>query len=148
MLMTESQLKDFGYGLGGQLDAGAVVALCGDLGTGKTTLASAIAAGLGVTETVSSPSFTLIKEYRTGRLPLYHFDVYRIGGETACVEMEDLGYEEYFYGDGICIVEWADLVSDLLPDDCLQIELFYADNPELRDMKISNNNYLHENSDS
>lgn len=105
-MKNEAETVEFGAEIGRKAVAGAVIALTGDLGAGKTTLTKAIAAGLGVEDVITSPTFNIVKEYDTGRLPLYHFDVYRIGDED---EMYELGYEEYFYGEGVCVVEWADL---------------------------------------
>ena len=87
---------------------------------GKTVFTQGLAEGLGITEIVNSPTFTLIQIYESGRLPLYHFDVYRIGDES---EMDELGYEEYFYGDGVCLVEWANLIEDLMPPETITIEI-------------------------
>ena len=106
-IKNEKETENFGRRLGESLSAGDVVAMVGDLGTGKTTLTGYIARGLGIKETVSSPTFTIIKEYNSGRLPLYHFDVYRIGDPE---ELFNIGADEYFDGDGVCVVEWADLV--------------------------------------
>ncbi|MCM1307867.1 MAG: tRNA (adenosine(37)-N6)-threonylcarbamoyltransferase complex ATPase subunit type 1 TsaE [Butyrivibrio sp.] len=103
-----------------RLGAGAVVCLDGDLGAGKTVLAQGIARGLGIDEPVCSPTFTLIQEYGGGRLPLYHFDVYRIDGPW---DMDDLGYEEYFYGDGVCLVEWGCLIKELLPENTVRVSI-------------------------
>ena len=96
---------------------------------GKTTLTKAIARGLGVSEMITSPTFTIVKEYRSGRLPLFHFDVYRIGDID---EMYELGYEEYFYGDGLCVIEWADLIEELIPEDALRISIAYGSSEEER----------------
>ena len=111
----------FGRRLGGLLFPGAVVALVGPLGAGKTHLARAVAAGLGVPDpgVVTSPTFVLIQEY-AGRLPVYHFDVYRLRGES---DFADLGVLEYFEGDGVCLVEWADRAAGLLPADRLWVQL-------------------------
>ncbi|MDQ7041731.1 MAG: tRNA (adenosine(37)-N6)-threonylcarbamoyltransferase complex ATPase subunit type 1 TsaE [Rhodothermus sp.] len=110
-----------GRRLAKHLGPGDVVALYGDLGTGKTQLVKGIAAGLGIPETaVSSPTFTLVHEYRGGRLPLYHFDAYRL---RTLEEFYDLGYEEYFYGDGVSVVEWADRIEPLLPPHTLRVRL-------------------------
>lgn len=99
---------------------GQVICLTGDLGTGKTVFTQGFANGLGVRDYVDSPTFTIVKEYHDGRLPFYHFDVYRIGDAS---EMDEIGYEEYFYGDGVCIVEWGRLVEELLPEDCVFIDI-------------------------
>jgi len=111
----------FGRRLGQKLHPGAVVALVGILGAGKTHLTRAIAEGLGISDSrvVSSPTFVLVQEY-AARLPIYHFDAYRLNSVT---EFEKLGVEEYFNGHGICIIEWADLVAEALPPHHLQIEL-------------------------
>ena len=105
------------------------MALSGDLGTGKTALTKAIAEGLGVRELITSPTFTIVQEYHSGRLPLYHFDVYRVNDPD---ELCEIGYEEYFYGQGVCVVEWADLIEELLPPDALKILITYGELPEER----------------
>lgn len=122
-IKNEEETRSFGVRLGQSAEKGQVFALVGDLGTGKTTLTKYIAEGLGIKETVSSPTFTIIKEYRGGRLPLYHFDVYRVGDPE---ELFNIGAEEYFGGDGVCVVEWADLVSEELPDDARYIFIDYG----------------------
>ena len=99
---------------------GQVICLTGDLGTGKTVFTQGFANGLGVKDYVDSPTFTIVKEYHDGRLPFYHFDVYRLGDVS---EMDEIGYEEYFYGDGVCIVEWGRLVEELLPEGCIFIDI-------------------------
>jgi tRNA threonylcarbamoyladenosine biosynthesis protein TsaE len=101
------------------LDSGDVVCLYGDLGAGKTIFAQGVARGLGIEDTVTSPTFTLINEYQ-GRLPFYHMDVFRL---CSPLEMEDLGYEEYFFGSGVTLVEWADIVHQILPQDRLDITI-------------------------
>lgn len=109
-----------GERLGRQAAAGQVYTLVGDLGVGKTVFTQGVASGLGVTEAVSSPTFTIIQEYEEGRLPFYHFDVYRIG----CVEeMDEIGYEDYFYGDGVCLIEWANLIEEIIPEEAVSIEI-------------------------
>ena len=128
-IASETETEQFGEAIGRAAEPGSVIALIGDLGTGKTTLTKSIARGLGVTETVTSPTFTIIREYRSGRMPLYHFDVYRIGDPD---EMFELGYEEYFYGDGLCVVEWADKIEELLPEDTKIIRLSYGGAEEER----------------
>lgn len=97
---------------------GTVISLTGDLGVGKTVFTQGLAAGLGIAEPVSSPTFTIVQVYEGGRIPFYHFDVYRIGDVE---EMEEIGYEDCFYGDGVCLVEWADLIEELLPEDTCRV---------------------------
>lgn len=123
---NKRETEDFGRELASRAKPGTVIALMGDLGTGKTTLTQAIAENLGVQEPVTSPTFTILQEYKSGRLPLYHFDVYRIAGSE---DMWELGYGEYFYGDGICVVEWADRIGELLPEDAIRVYLEYGPSP-------------------
>lgn len=132
-IASEQETKQIGEAIGRASEPGTVVALIGDLGTGKTTLTKSIARGLGVTETVTSPTFNIIREYKSGRIPLYHFDVYRIGDPD---EMFELGYEEYFYGDGICVVEWADIIEELLPEDAVIIRIERGADEEEREYRI------------
>lgn len=132
-IASEQETEQIGVAIGRAAEPGTVVALIGDLGTGKTTLTKSIARGLGVTETVTSPTFNIIREYKSGRIPLYHFDVYRIGDPD---EMFELGYEEYFYGDGICVVEWADIIEELLPEDAVIIRIERGADEEEREYKI------------
>ncbi len=99
---------------------GEVYCLSGDLGVGKTIFTKGFAAGLGITEPVSSPTFTIVQIYEEGRLPLYHFDVYRI---EDIEEMEEIGYEDCFYGEGVCLVEWAELIREILPENCKKIRI-------------------------
>ena len=94
--------------------AGTVVTLDGDLGVGKTVFAKGFAEGLGIEETIFSPTFTIVNEYEDGRLKLYHFDVYRISDVE---EMYEIGCDDYFYGDGVCLIEWASIIEDILPKD-------------------------------
>ena len=101
-----------GEKLGREARAGQIYCLSGDLGVGKTVFTKGFAKGLGITEHVTSPTFAIVNEYE-GRLPLYHFDVYRIGDVS---EMDEIGYEDYFYGEGVCLIEWADLIREILPE--------------------------------
>ena len=101
-----------GEEIGKQAKPGQIYTLNGDLGVGKTVFTQGIAQGLGITEPVNSPTFTIVQVYEEGRLPLYHFDVYRIGDVE---EMDEIGYEDYFYGDGVCLIEWAELIEELIP---------------------------------
>ena len=99
---------------------GSIICLDGDLGVGKSVFARGFARGLGITEPVTSPTFTLVQIYEGGRINMYHFDVYRIGDPS---EMYDIGYEDYFYSDGVCLVEWASLISELIPDYAIKVSI-------------------------
>ena len=120
IIETNSPEETFELGrqIGQQARAGEVYTLIGDLGVGKTVLTQGVAAGLGIEEPVSSPTFTIMQIYEEGRIPFYHFDVYRIGDVE---EMDEIGCEDYFYGDGICLIEWANLVEEILPPTYKQI---------------------------
>lgn len=102
-----------GQSLGKQAKPGEVYTLIGDLGVGKTVLTQGIAEGLGIDEPICSPTFTIVQVYEEGRMPFYHFDVYRIGDIE---EMDEIGYEDYFYGDGLTMIEWANLIEEILPE--------------------------------
>lgn len=104
---------ELGKKLGEEAKPGLVYTLTGDLGVGKTVLAQGIAAGLGIEEAICSPTFTIVQVYEEGRLPFYHFDVYRIGDIE---EMDEIGYEDYFYGDGLSLIEWSNLIQEILPE--------------------------------
>lgn len=123
LIKSEEDTRAFGHGLAEKLRPNTVVALIGDLGTGKTTLTKYIAEGLGIKETITSPTFTIVYEYHSGRLPLYHFDVYRLENAD---DLFEIGAEEYFYSGGVSIVEWADQVAEILPDDTLCIFIEYG----------------------
>ena len=122
IIETNSAEETFALGkaLGEKASPGQIYTLDGELGTGKTVFTQGVAAGLGITEAISSPTFTIIQEYDTGRLPLYHFDVYRIGDIE---EMEEIGYDDYFFGEGICLIEWADLIEEILPDHLIRVTI-------------------------
>ena len=130
---TESaaQTEALGRELGAKLRPGSVVAFRGGLGMGKTAFTRGLAQGLGCTGRVTSPTFTIVNEYHDGRLPFYHFDVYRLSCEE---EMDDIGYEEYFFGDGVCLVEWAELFPDLIPKEAiwLTVEKDFAKGEDYR----------------
>lgn len=117
---SPEETAELGRRIGRQVEPGDIICLNGDLGVGKTVFTQGIADGLGIDEPVCSPTFTLIQEYDMGRIPLYHFDVYRISGPW---DMDDLGYEEYFYGNGVCLVEWGCLIEELLPDNTIMITI-------------------------
>jgi tRNA threonylcarbamoyladenosine biosynthesis protein TsaE len=110
----------FGKKIGRSACPGQVYTLVGDLGVGKTVFTQGVAAGLGIEESVNSPTFTILQIYEEGRLPFYHFDVYRIGDVE---EMDEIGYEDCFYGDGICLIEWANLIEEILPEHYTQITI-------------------------
>jgi tRNA threonylcarbamoyladenosine biosynthesis protein TsaE len=123
MILESKKPKDtylFGKQLGEQAQPGEIFLLEGDLGVGKTVFTQGFAKGLGILEPVNSPTFTILQEYDTGRLPFYHFDVYRIADIE---EMEEIGYEDYFYGDGVCLIEWANLIAELLPEKSRKIQI-------------------------
>ena len=123
-MVTETRSPEETYELGRKIGLqarpGQVYTLTGDLGVGKTVFTQGVAAGLGITEPVSSPTFTIVQVYEEGRLPFYHFDVYRIGDIE---EMEEIGYDDYFFGKGICLIEWAELIEEILPDDRISITI-------------------------
>ena len=117
---SEKETYDFAYELANKAKKGDIYALIGDLGVGKTAFTKGFAEGLGIKEPIVSPTFTFVQIYDDGRMPLYHFDVYRIGDVS---EMDEIGYEDYFYGDGVSIMEWANLVEDILPDNVVRITI-------------------------
>ena len=123
-IKNEHDTEEFGMKLASSLEPGAIVALIGDLGTGKTTLTKYIAKGLGVTENIDSPTFNIVKEHKSGIIPLFHFDVYRLSSGD---ELLDIGADEYFYSDGVCIIEWADIVADVVPEKAKVILIEYGE---------------------
>ncbi len=122
-LNEDKDTREIGFKLGKLLNPGNVICLVGDLGAGKTTMTQSLAEALEVDDYITSPTFTIVNEYE-GKMPLYHFDVYRIGCSD---EMYDIGFEEYINGEGVCIIEWANIIEDILPDEYLKIELNYKD---------------------
>ncbi|MBC2255889.1 tRNA (adenosine(37)-N6)-threonylcarbamoyltransferase complex ATPase subunit type 1 TsaE [Listeria ivanovii] len=123
VMTNESDTKLLAKTLGEKLQAGDVLLLEGDLGAGKTTFTKGIGEGLLIPQIIKSPTFTIIREYKKGRLPLYHMDVYRLEDASS----DDLGLEEYFYGSGVSVVEWAQFVQEDLPSEYLEIRLFHID---------------------
>lgn len=109
-----------GEKIGQEARPGQVYTLIGDLGVGKTVFTQGVAAGLGITEPVSSPTFTIVQIYDEGRMPFYHFDVYRIGDPE---EMEEVGFEDCIYGEGLCLIEWANLIEEILPPVYTQVQI-------------------------
>lgn len=117
---SSKETYELGYNMGKNAMAGDVYCLDGDLGVGKTVFTQGFAKGLGINEPINSPTFTIVQEYHDGRLPLYHFDVYRIGDIT---EMDEIGYEEYFYSEGVCLIEWGNLISEIMPENATYIKI-------------------------
>lgn len=115
---STEETANIAYQMAANAAAGQVYALIGDLGVGKTVFTKGFAEGLGIDEPVSSPTFTILQIYEEGRLPLYHFDVYRIEEPE---EMEEVGFDEYVYGEGVCLIEWANRIEEILPDDTIYI---------------------------
>lgn len=117
---SAEETYELGKKLGKEAKPGQIYTLNGDLGVGKTVFTQGVADGLGITEPVNSPTFTIVQVYEDGRIPFYHFDVYRIGDVE---EMEEIGYQDYFYGEGLCIIEWAELISEIIPEDAKRITI-------------------------
>lgn len=123
MIFESNSAEDtfaFGQKLGREAVPGEIICLDGDLGVGKTVFTQGFAAGLGIDDYVNSPTFNIVKEYEGGRFPLYHFDVYRIGDPS---EMEEIGYEDYFYGQGVSIIEWPGQIEELLPKEARWVRI-------------------------
>lgn len=111
---------EYSKSLGKNASPGDVYTLTGDLGVGKTVFTQGFASGLGIDEPVDSPTFTIIKVYDDGRLPFYHFDVYRIGDVS---EMDEIGYEDYFFGEGVAMIEWANLIEEIIPENAIRVTI-------------------------
>ena len=122
VIETRSPEETFQFGekLGREAKPGQIYTLNGDLGTGKTVFTQGFAAGLGITEPVNSPTFTIVQIYEEGRMPFYHFDVYRIGDVE---EVDEIGYEDCFYGEGVCLIEWAELIEEILPEHVIAVTI-------------------------
>ena len=117
---SEEMTFNIGKELGKKADKGEVICLEGDLGVGKTVFTKGFAEGLDIEDNIDSPTFTIVQEYLEGRIPLYHFDVYRIGDIS---EMDEIGYEDYFFGEGVCLIEWASRIEELLPESAVHIKI-------------------------
>lgn len=117
---SAQETYQLGVEIGSRAKAGQVYTMVGDLGVGKTVFTQGMANGLGITEPISSPTFTIVQVYEEGRLPFYHFDVYRIGDIT---EMDEIGYEDYVYGEGVSLIEWANLIEEILPENKIEITI-------------------------
>ena len=122
VIETRSPEETFALGekLGREAKPGQIYTMNGDLGTGKTVFTQGFASGLGITEPVNSPTFTILQVYEEGRMPFYHFDVYRIGDVE---EMDEIGYEDCFYGEGVCLIEWAELIEEILPENVIVVTI-------------------------
>ena len=116
---SQEETEKIGYELGAKAEAGQIYCLSGELGVGKTVFTKGFARGLGIDEHITSPTYTIINEYE-GRLPFYHFDVYRVANPE---EMDYIGCDEYFFGGGICLIEWGELISDIIPDNAVWIKI-------------------------
>ena len=127
MIETTNAEETFKLGvkIGEQARPGEIYTLNGDLGVGKTVFTQGVARGLGIEEPVNSPTFTIVQVYEEGKMPFYHFDVYRIGDIE---EMEEIGYDDYFFGNGVCLIEWAELIQELLPKQIISVTI--EKNPE------------------
>ena len=117
---SEEQTYDIGKTIGNNAKPGQIFCLHGDLGVGKTVFTKGFAKGIGVEDVISSPTFTIVQEYDNGEMPFYHFDVYRISDSE---EMYEIGFEEYIYGGGVCLIEWAELIKDILPENVMNITI-------------------------
>ena len=117
---SEKDTWDLGFELGTEAAPGTVICLDGDLGVGKTVFTAGFAQGLGIKTPICSPTFTILQVYEEGRIPLYHFDVYRIADSS---EMDEIGFDEYAFGDGACLIEWGSMISDILPDGTIYINI-------------------------
>lgn len=115
---SEEMTFEIGKKLGEKADKGEIICLEGDLGVGKTVFTKGFAEGLNIEDNIDSPTFTIVQEYTEGRIPLYHFDVYRIGDIS---EMDEIGYEDYFFGEGVCLIEWASRIEELIPESAIHI---------------------------
>ncbi len=118
--MTEEETKNIGVMLGAEARKGDIICLSGDLSAGKTHLTKGIAIGLQIEEEIISPTFSIVNSYDNGRLKLHHFDVYRLEDPS---EIENIGYEDYFFGDGVCVIEWPEMIKDYIPKDAIWVNL-------------------------
>ena len=131
---SPQETYQFARNLGEAAKPGEVYALIGDLGAGKTQFAKGFAAGLGVQEDVTSPTFTILSAFSSGRLPLYHFDVYRV---SEFEELFEIGLDDYLYGDGVCLIEWADRFMELLPENTRRVNISFGSEPDAREIELS-----------
>ena len=136
--MSEEETFELGRQLGRGAKPGQIFCLDGDLGVGKTVFTQGFADGLNIEESVNSPTFTIVQIYDEGRIPLYHFDVYRIGDPE---EMYEIGYEEYFFGEGVCLIEWSKLIDELIPKEAVKVIIEKNLEKGLNDRRITLNGY-------
>lgn len=127
------ETMEIGRKIGQHITRGVTVCLTGDLGTGKTHFAKGFAEGLGITDTITSPTFTIVNEYHEGRIPFYHFDVYRVNDID---EILQVGFEEYVYGNGVTLIEWADMIEPILPDEFIHVKIEKTDNENERKITL------------
>lgn len=130
---SPAETEALGQRLAQQLQPGAVIAYTGDLGAGKTAFTRGLARGLGIAERITSPTFTIVNEYQGGRLPLFHFDMYRLGSSE---ELYEIGWEDYLARGGICAVEWSEIVADALEEDCIRVDLRRGETDTQRSITI------------
>ena len=130
---SEAETEAFGERLAAALSPGAVVAYRGGLGMGKTAFTRGLARGLGITERITSPTFTIVNEYQGGRLPLFHFDMYRLGSSD---ELYEIGWEDYLARGGVCAVEWSEIVADALEEDCIRVDIRQGDTENQRKITV------------
>ena len=131
----EGETEDLGCRLGRALEPGAVIAYTGDLGAGKTAFTRGLARGLGIPDRVTSPTFTIVNEYEGGRLPLFHFDMYRLSDSD---ELFEIGWEDYLARDGVCAVEWSENVEDALDEDSIRVDIRRGEHDDQRRITITN----------
>lgn len=140
-VFSEQETKDIAYNLAKNAKIGDIYCLCGDLGVGKTQFSKGFSKGLLIDEDITSPTFTIVNEYDTGRLPFYHFDVYRINDIE---ELYDIGYEEYFFGKGVCLIEWAEIIKDIIPKSATWIKISknLEKGEDYRIIEVTNNEHI------
>lgn len=130
---SPAETEALGQRLAERLQPGDVIAYTGDLGAGKTAFTRGLARGLGITERITSPTFTIVNEYQGGRLPLFHFDMYRLGSSD---ELYEIGWEDYLARGGVCAVEWSEIVADALEEDCIRVDIRQGDTENQRKITI------------
>lgn len=130
---SPAETEALGQRLAERLQPGDVIAYTGDLGAGKTAFTRGLARGLGITERITSPTFTIVNEYQGGRLPLFHFDMYRLGSSD---ELYEIGWEDYLARGGVCAVEWSEIVADALEEDCIRVDIRQGDIENQRKITI------------